>query len=220
LDAVEIILVNTILGKKIGMTQIFNEDGSVTPVSVIEAGPCIVTQLKSVATDGYTAVQVGFGEIRPKLVNKPLLGHYKGGLSNSRTPDAKPRRVLREVRVDDTADLAIGQAITVSDVLTVGDKIKVTGKSKGKGFAGVVKRFHFHGGDMTHGSMIHRKPQSSGATDAARTFKGTRKPGHMGDVTSTVRGLTVVRVDVEKNLLLVKGAVPGANGGLLTISKI
>jgi large subunit ribosomal protein L3 len=202
------------------MTQIFNEDGSVTPVSVIEAGPCIVTQLKSVETDGYTAVQVGFGEAKPKHINKPLMGHFKGGLNNSRNPDAKPRRTVREIRTEDISDFTVGQAITAGDVLAEGDKIKVSGTSKGKGFAGVVKRFHFHGGDMTHGSMIHRKPQSSGATDAARTFKGTRKPGHMGAETVTVRGLTVVRVDSEKNIILVRGAVPGANGGLLTISRI
>jgi large subunit ribosomal protein L3 len=213
-------LVDTILGKKIGMTQIFNEDGSVTPVSVIEAGPCIVTQLKSVETDKYTAVQVGFGEARPKHINKPQLGHFKGGLANPRHPDAKPLRILREIRTDDLSDLEIGQAITASDVFEEGDVVKVSGTSKGKGFAGVVKRYHFHGGDMTHGSMIHRKPQSSGATDAARTFKGTKKPGHMGAETVTVRGLTIVRVDNEKNLILIKGAVPGANGGLLTISKI
>ena len=213
-------MIDTILGKKIGMTQIFNEDGSVTSVSVIEAGPCIVTQLKSVETDGYTAVQVGFGEVRPKHVNKPLLGHFRGGLKNPAHPDVKPRRTLREVRTADLSDLKLGQAITAELVFKVGDVVKVSGTSKGKGFAGVVKRFHFHGGDMTHGSMIHRKPQSSGATDAARTFKGTRKPGHMGAETVTVRGLKIVRVDAEKNLLLIKGAVPGANGGLLTISKI
>jgi large subunit ribosomal protein L3 len=202
------------------MTQVFNEDGSVTPVSVIEAGPCIVTQLKSAATDGYTAVQVGFGEVKPKHVNKPMLGHFRGGLKNSTHADVKPRRTLREVRTDDTSEYKLGQAITAADVFEVGDVIKVTGQSKGKGFAGVVKRYHFHGGDMTHGSMIHRKPQSSGATDAARTFKGTKKPGHMGAVTTTVRGLVIVRVDGEKNLLLVRGSVPGANGGLITISKL
>jgi large subunit ribosomal protein L3 len=213
-------VVDTILGKKIGMTQIFNEDGSVTPVSVIEAGPCTVTQLKSVETDGYTAVQVGFGEIRPKHVNKPMLGHIKGGLANPKYKDAQPRKTLREVRTDDTSDLEMGQAIAITDVFQVGDKIKVSGTSKGKGFAGVVKRFHFHGGDQTHGSMVHRKPQSSGATDAARTFKGTRKPGHMGAVKTTVRGLTVARIDADRNLLMVKGAVPGANGGLLTITRL
>ncbi|MCC6731510.1 MAG: 50S ribosomal protein L3 [Chthonomonadales bacterium] len=213
-------MIDTILGKKIGMTQLFNDDGSVTPVSVIEAGPCIVTQLKSVETDQYTAVQVGFGDVRPKHVNKPLLGHYKGGLANPRHPEARPRRHLREVRVEDTSDLQVGQAIGVGNVFAPGDTVKVTGTSKGKGFAGVVKRFHFHGADMTHGSMVHRKPQSSGATDAARTFKGTRKPGQMGNKQVTVRGLTVWRIDGERNLLLVKGSVPGANGGLLTISKI
>lgn len=213
-------MVNTILGKKIGMTQVFNEDGSVTPVSVIEAGPCIVTQLKSVETDGYTAVQVGYGAVRPKHVNKPQLGHFKGGLANPKHPDVKPCRSLREIRTGETSQLTIGQAIAANDVFAEGDLVKVIGVSKGKGFAGVVKRYHFHGGDMTHGSMVHRKPQSSGATDAARTFKGTKKPGHMGAKQVTVRGLTIWRVDGEKNLLLIKGAVPGANGGLLTISKI
>jgi large subunit ribosomal protein L3 len=213
-------LVDTILGKKIGMTQIFNEDGSVTPVSVIEAGPCIVTQLKSVETDGYVAVQVGIGDIRPKHLSKPQLGHFKGGLANPKHPDVQPRRTLREIRTDDTSDLTIGQALGAADVLEEGDLVKVSGVSKGKGFAGVVKRYHFHGGDMTHGSMIHRKPQSSGATDAARTFKGQKKPGRMGNKKVTVRGLTVWQVDAETNLILIKGAVPGANGGLLTISKI
>lgn len=213
-------MVNTILGKKIGMTQVFNEDGSVTPVSVIEAGPCIVTQLKSVETDGYVAVQVGFGEVRPKHVNKPLLGHFKGGLSNPKHPEVKPCRTLREIRTEDTSGLQLGQTIQAGDVFEIGDIVKVTGISKGKGFAGVVKRFHFHGGDMTHGSMIHRKPQSGGATDAARTFKGTRKPGHMGAKQVSVRGLTIWRIDTEKKLILIKGGVPGANGGLLTISKI
>lgn len=212
-------MVNTILGKKIGMTQVFNEDGSVTPVSVIEAGPCIVTQLKSVETDGYTAVQVGFGEARPKHVNKPQMGHFKGGLANSKHPDVTPCRTLREIRTDDISELEVGQAITCTDVFEAGDVVKVTGTSKGKGFAGVVKRYHFHGGDMTHGSMIHRKPQSGGATDPARTFKGTKKPGQMGNVQVTVRGLTIWEIHPDKNLILIKGAVPGSNGGLVTISK-
>lgn len=213
-------MIDTILGKKIGMTQVFNEDGSVTPVSVIEAGPCTVTQLKSVDKDGYVAVQIGFGVAKPKHVTKPEMGHLKGGLKNPRNPDIAPCRTLREVRAEDTSDLALGQKIGVGDVFEEGDVIKVSGVSKGKGFAGVVKRFHFHGADMTHGSMIHRKPQSSGATDAARTFKGTRKPGHMGAKKVTVRGLVVWQVDSEKNLLYVRGAVPGANNGLLTISRI
>src|SRR5438132_1336060 len=206
-------VVDTILGKKIGMTQIFNEDGSVTPVSVIEAGPCIVTQLKSVETDGYIAVQIGFGEVRPKHINKPQMGHFKGGLANPKHPEVQPRRTLSEIRVEDTSDLTLGDAITVDKVLGEGDIVKISGFSKGKGFAGVVKRFHFHGADMTHGSMVHRKPQSGGATDPARTFKGTRKPGQMGAKNVTVRGLTVWRIDAEKNLLLIRGAVPGANGG-------
>jgi len=202
------------------MTQLFNEDGSVTPVSVIEAGPCIVTQLKSVETDGYTAVQVGFGTIRPKHLNKPMLGHFRGGLKSSRHPNVAPCKKLREVRTEDVTEYAVGQSISVAEVLEVDDLVKVSGTSKGKGFAGVVKRYHFHGGDQTHGSIVHRKPQSSGATDAARTFKGTRKPGHMGARTVTVRGLRVVRIDPDQNLLLLQGAVPGANGSLVTITRI
>ena len=202
-------MVDTILGRKIGMTQVFNDRGEVIPVSVIEAGPCIVTQLKSVESDGYTAVQVGFGEIRPRLVNKPETGHFnKAGVD--------PLRHLKEIRTENIAEYKLGDAIKV-DIFQPGMRVKVSGTSKGKGFAGVVKRFHFHGGDMTHGSMIHRKPQSGGATDAARTFKGTRKPGQMGNKQVSVRGLRIVRVDAEKNLLLIEGAVPGANGGLLTI---
>jgi large subunit ribosomal protein L3 len=205
-------VVDTILGKKIGMTQVFDETGEVVPVSVIEAGPCIVTQLKSVETDGYVAVQVGFGEIRPRLVNKPETGHFnKAGV--------QPLRYVREIRTDDTSDYKLGDAIKC-DIFQPGQRVKVTGISKGKGFQGVVKRFHFHGADMTHGSMIHRKPQSSGATDAARTFKGTRKPGQMGNKQVTVRGLRVVRVDPEKNLLLIEVAIPGANGGLVTIQRL
>lgn len=193
------------------MTQIFSETGEVVPVSVIEAGPCVVTQLKSVATDGYSAVQVGFGEIRPVLVNRPKTAHFaKAGL--------QPLRHLQEVR-GEPGDYKLGDVIRC-DIFQPGVRVKVSGVSKGKGFQGVVKRFHFHGADMTHGSMIHRKPQSGGATDAARTFKGTRKPGHMGAKRVTVRGLRVVRVDPEKNLLLLEGAVPGANGGLLTIQKL
>jgi len=205
-------LVDTILGRKIGMTQVFDDRGEVVPVSVIEAGPCIVTQLKSVDTDGYAAVQVGFGEIRTKLVNQPQSGHFKKA-------GVEPTRYLREIRTGDTSDYKLGDAIKC-DIFQPGQRVKVSGTSKGKGFQGVVKRFHFHGANMTHGSMIHRKPQSSGATDAARTFKGTRKPGQMGNKTVSVRGLRVVRVDPERNILLIEGAVPGANGGLLTIQRL
>lgn len=205
-------MVDTILGRKLGMTQVFDDRGEVVPVSVIEAGPCIVTQLKSVEIDGYTAVQVGFGDIRPRLVNRPETGHFeKAGV--------EPKRYVREIRTEDTSDYKLGDAITC-DIFQPGIRVKVTGISKGKGFQGVVKRFHFHGADMTHGSMVHRKPQSSGATDAARTFKGTRKPGQMGNKQVTVRGLRIVRVDTEKNLLLIEGAVPGSDGGLLTIQRL
>jgi len=205
-------VVDTILGRKIGMTQVFDDRGEIVPVSVIEAGPCIVTQLKSVETDGYVAVQVGFGEIRARLVNKPETGHFqKAGVD--------PTRYVREIRTEDTSDVKLGDAIKC-DIFQPGMRVKVSGTSKGKGFAGVVKRFHFHGGDMGHGSMIHRKPQSGGATDAARTFKGTRKPGQMGNKQVSVRGLRIVRVDPEKNLLLIEGAVPGSDGGLLTIQRL
>lgn len=204
--------VQAILGRKIGMTQIFDETGQAIPVSVIEAGPCVVTQVKTPEKDGYVAVQVGFGEISPKRVNKPMKGHFKKA-------NVSPMRYLREVPVDDLSGLSVGMEIRVADVFKPGDKVKVTGISKGRGFQGVVKRYHFHGGPQSHGSMIHRKPQSSGATDAARTFKGVKKPGHMGAERVTQKGLTVVRVDAERNLLLVRGAVPGASGGLLTIAK-
>lgn len=204
--------VQAILGRKIGMTQIFDETGQAIPVSVIEAGPCVVTQVKTPEKDGYVAVQVGFGAISPKRVNKPMKGHFKKA-------NVPPMRYLREVPVDDIGALSAGTTIHVADVFKPGDKVKVTGTSKGRGFQGVVKRHHFHGGPQSHGSMIHRKPQSSGATDAARTFKGVKKPGHMGAERVTQKGLTVVRVDAERNLLLVRGAVPGANGGLLIIAR-
>ncbi len=204
--------VQAILGRKIGMTQIFDETGQAIPVSVIEAGPCVVTQVKTPEKDGYVAVQVGFGEVSPKRVNKPMKGHFKKA-------NVSPLRYLREVPVGDLSGIEVGQEIRVADVFKAGDKVKVTGTSKGRGFQGVVKRHHFHGGPQSHGSMIHRKPQSSGATDAARTFKGVKKPGHMGAERVTQKGLTIVRVDAERNLLLVRGAVPGANGGLLYIAR-
>lgn len=190
----------------------FAEDGTVVPVTVVEAGPLVVTQVRSLAKEGYNAVQVGFGDLPERKANKPTRGHFaKAGVS--------PKRYLREFRVDNVDDVKVGQEINV-EIFKPGDKVAVTGTSKGKGFAGVVKRWHFHGADMTHGSMIHRKPQSGGATDAARVFKGVKRPGRMGGETVTTRGLRVVRVDPEKNLLLIKGAVPGANGGLVTISKM
>lgn len=203
-------MLKSIMGKKIGMTQVFTEAGTVVPVTVVEAGPVTVTRLRSPEKDGYSAAQVGFGEV--KRQTKPVAGQFaKVGVA--------AKRYLRELKVDGNSDLDVGQEIKV-DIFKSGDKISVTGTSKGKGFAGAVKRYHFRGGPQTHGSMVHRKPQSGGATDAARTFKGVKRPGRMGGETVTVRGLTVVRVDPEKNLMLIKGAVPGANGGLITVSKM
>jgi large subunit ribosomal protein L3 len=205
-------MIKSILGRKVGMTQVFAEDGTVVPVTVVEAGPVVVTQVRSLDKEGYNAVQVGFGDISQKRVIKPVAGQFtKAGVA--------PKRYLREFRVDEIGDLQVGQEIKV-DIFAIGDKVSVTGVSKGKGFAGVVKRWHFHGGDMTHGSMIHRKPQSGGATDAARTFKGVKRPGRMGGKTVTTQGLQIMRADAEKNLLLVKGAVPGTNGSLVIISKM
>ena len=205
-------MIKSILGRKIGMTQVFAEGGVVVPVTVVEAGPVVITQVRSGEKEGYNAVQVGFGEVSPRRVNKPVAGHFaKAGVA--------PKRYLREFRVGEIGDLQVGQEIR-ADIFQPGDKVSVTGVSKGKGFAGAVKRWHFHGGPKSHGSMVHRKPQSGGATDAARTFKGSRRPGRMGGETVTTRGLQIVRVDLEKNLLLVKGAVPGANGGLIIVSKM
>jgi len=203
-------MMSSILGRKVGMTQIFTEEGTVVPVTVVEAGPVTVTQLRSEKKEGYNAVQVGFGAVNPRRVNMPVSGHFaKAGVS--------PMRYLREFRVEDLGDMQVGQEIKV-DIFKPGDKISVTGVSKGKGFAGAMKRWHFRGGPQTHGSTVHRKPQSGGATDAARTFKGVKRPGRMGGETVTVQGLSVVRVDAEKNLLLIKGAVPGANGSLVAVS--
>jgi large subunit ribosomal protein L3 len=204
-------MVNAILGKKLGMTQIFDDQGRVVVVSVIQAGPCIVTQSKTVAKDGYSALQIGFEDVKESRVTKPLMGHFAQA-------KVAPKRYLREIRTDDDSELEVGAEFK-ADVFDAGDKVSVTGISKGKGFAGAVKRWHFHGGDMTHGSMIHRKPQSGGATDAARTFRGVKRPGRMGGKQITTSGLRVVKADVERNLLLIRGAVPGANGGLLLIKK-
>ena len=205
-------MVNGILGKKLGMTQVFDETGRVVPVTVIEAGPCVVTQIKTTETkDKYEAVQVSFGDVKESRVNKPLKGHFARS-------GAPPKRHVREMPVDSIEGIELGQEIK-ADIFSPGDAVKITGVSKGKGFAGVVKRWHFHGGDMTHGSMVHRKPQSGGATDAARTFKGVKRPGRMGGKNVTQRGLTVYRVDAERNVILIKGAVPGANGGLLLVAR-
>ena len=200
-----------ILGKKIGMTQMFRADGTMIPVTVIEAGPCPIVQKKTVGTDGYEAVQVGFGELREKLSNKPRTGHFaKAGV--------KPLRYMREFKLEDTASYEVGQVIK-ADVFAEGDKIDVRGISKGKGFQGVVKRWNQARGKMTHGSHFHRAPGSMSANSSpSRVFKHKNLPGHMGNVTVTVQNLEVVRVDAERNLLLVKGAVPGPKGGLVALT--
>ena len=204
--------VKALLGRKIGMTQIFDEDGRVVPVTVISVEPSVVSQVKTVDNDGYSAAQLAFEECNVNRLTRPEQGHLASA-------GVQPRRHLVEVDIQDGATVAVGDVLAAGDVFAEGEKIQIAGVSKGKGFAGVVKRFHFHGGDMTHGSMIHRKPQSGGATDAARTFKGTRKPGRMGGERVTQQGLRVVRIDGDKNLVLVKGAVPGPSGALLEISK-
>ena len=198
------------LGKKIGMTQFFRADGTMIPVTVIEAGPCPVVQKKTVANEGYDSVQLGFAELRDKLANKPRKGHFAKA-------NLKAMRYLREFRLDDAASYEVGQ-IVKADVFAEGDKVDVSGTSKGKGFAGVVKRHGQGRGRMTHGSHFHRAPGSmSACSDPSRVFKTKNLPGHMGSEHITVQNLEVVRVDAERNLLLIKGAVPGAKGGLVTV---
>lgn len=200
-----------ILGKKIGMTQIFNEEGMAIPVTVIEAGPCPVVQKKSVETDGYSAVKLGFQEVLEKRMNKP----EKGLFSKIKV---SPRKYLKEFRTAEIEKFEVGQDIKVADMFTSGDKVDVSGISKGKGFQGTIKRYGQKGGKETHGSMYHRRVGSMSAnTSPARVFKGKKLPGHMGLDSVTVQNLDVVRVDSERNLLLLKGAVPGPKGGLLVI---
>lgn len=199
-----------ILGKKHGMTQIFDEKGEVIPVTVIEAGPCVVVQKKTVETDGYNAIQVGFGDVKEKKLTKPLIGHFKKA-------GVPFKRYLREFRLDDISGYEVGSEIKV-DIFKPGDRVDVTGISKGKGFAGVVKRYGANRGPMSHGSKYHRRVGSMGATtDPGRTFKGKIMPGHMGHERVTIQNLEVVKVDPELNLLLVKGSVPGPKGSLLII---
>lgn len=195
------------------MTHLFTEDGKMVPVTVIQAGPVYVTQIKTADTDGYSAVQVGYGEASDKRLTWPKFGHLKkaGVTQNLKT--------LKEFRTTDTAGLELGQEIT-AEIFAEGEIITVTGTSKGKGFAGGVKRYHFKGQHMTHGYMTHRRPLSSGATGPQRVFKGTRKPGHMGHEQVTQKGLKVVKVDAERNLILVDGSVPGPNGAQVIINKV
>lgn len=198
-----------ILGKKIGMTQIFNEEGKAIPVTVIESKPCVVVQKKNLETDGYNAIQVGFGDVKEKRVSKPIKGHFKKA-------QLKPMKYLREFRLDNIDNYKVGQEINV-DTFKPGDRVDVTGISKGKGFAGGVKRWHFNRGPMGHGSMYHRRPGSLGATDPARVFKGRKLPGRMGGERVTVQNLEVIKVYPDRNLMLVKGAVPGTKNSLLLI---
>ena len=205
--------VQGIIGRKVGMTQVYAEDGSAIPVTVIQAGPCVVVQRKSREKDGYSAVQLGLVESRKiKRIGKPMEGHFKRA-------SLPPCRVLREFRVEDGAELNVGDKVSVS-LFAPGDDVSVVGTSKGKGFQGVVKRHHFRGGDATHGSMFHRAPGGIGASAyPSRVLKGMRAAGHMGSDRVTARNLTVVRVDTENNLLVVQGAVPGAGGGYVLIRK-
>jgi large subunit ribosomal protein L3 len=207
-------MINGILGIKVGMTQVFEKDGTVVPATVIKAGPCVVVQKKTASDDGYDAVQLGLVEfIADKRVNKAMQGHFKKA-------NVSPVKFLREFRLKESADSTQIGAKVLVDQFAPADSVDVSGISKGKGFAGLVKRHHFGGGAATHGSMFHRAPGSIGSSAfPSRVFKGMRAAGHMGQERVTAKNLRVVRVDVENNLLVVSGAVPGANGAYLIISK-
>ena len=199
-----------ILAKKLGMTQIFDETGKVIPVTVIEAGPNAVIQKKTVENDGYEAVQVGFVDLKEKKTNKPTKGHFaKAGVA--------PKKFIKEFRLDDVSGLNVGDEIK-ADIFEAGEKVDVAGITKGKGYAGTIKRWGQHRGPMTHGSGYHRGPGSMGmCSDPGRVFKGKRLPGHMGVERVTIQNLTLVRVDAEKNIILIKGGLPGPKGGLLIV---
>ena len=199
-----------LIGRKVGMTQIFDEEGKVIPVTAIEVGPCTVTQIKTVEQDGYTAVQLGFGEVKERKLNKPELGH----LSKNKLA---PKKYLREFRLDSVEGMNVGDELK-ADVFTAGDRVDIQGTSKGKGFQGVIKRHGQSRGPMGHGSMYHRRPGSMGPTSTpGRVFPGKKLPGHMGSVTVTIQNLEVIKVDLDKNVILVKGSVPGAKGSILKI---
>ena len=223
--------VNGLLGRKVGMTQIFTPEGAVVPVTVIECGPCSIVQRKTTEKDGYEAVQLGYIEKKAARketkikrgdtghrgkgeASKPVRGHFE------KNGGATPTRVLAEFRLIAEGDEpAAGASLTVADIFAAGDDVKVQGKSKGRGFTGAMKRHNFKGQGASHGSKIHRKPASNGATDPARVFPGARRPGRSGNVNITQPGLKVVEIDAERNLLLVKGAIPGAPGGVVRITK-
>ena len=199
-----------LIGKKLGMTQIFDEQGKVIPVTVIEAGPCVVAQVKTVETDGYNAIQLGFGDVKESKINKPEKGHFaKSKLT--------PKKHLREFRLDSVENINVGDELK-ADTFTAGDQLDIQGTSKGKGFQGVIKRHGQSRGPMGHGSMYHRRPGSMGSTSTpGRVFKGKKLPGHMGAETVTIQNLEVIKVDLDKNIILVKGSVPGAKGSILKI---
>ena len=203
-------MINEIFGKKIGMTQIFNDEDKLVPVTVIKADPNVICQIKTVENDGYNAIQLGFGEVKEKHVNKPMAGHFK-------KQGVEPVKYLRETRMSDVSDLKVGDTQTVEAFAEV-EKVDVTATSKGKGFAGVMKRYGFGGGPGGHGSHFHRAPASVGqCATPARVFKGKRLPGHMGVNTVTTRNLKVVRVDADQNLILLRGAVPGGVNSVVRV---
>ena len=199
-----------IIGKKLGMTQLFDANGNVVPVTVIEAGPCVVAQKKTTENDGYEAVQIGYGDLKASKVNKPMKGHFAKG-------DVAPKKVLREFRFEDTSAINVGDIIK-ADVFAEGDAVDVRGTSKGKGYAGVIKRWNFSRLKESHGTgPVHRHGGSLGVIDPARVFKGKKMAGHLGHERVTVQNLSVVKVDAEKNIIAVKGAVPGPKGGIVVL---
>lgn len=206
-------MISGIIGKKVGMTQIIQDDGTVVPVTVIQAGPCVVVQKKTTEKDGYESVQLGFVEfVKPKRINKAMTGHFKKA-------DAAPVRVLREIRVEGDDAPKPGDKV-LCDIFTAEERVHIIGTSKGRGFAGLIKRHHFRGGRASHGSMFHRAPGSIGSSAfPSRVIKGMRMAGHMGDQQVTVRNMRIERVDTENNLIYLRGAVPGPPGGYLTVEK-
>ena len=200
-----------LIGKKIGMTQLFDENGKVIPVTVVEAGPCTVVQKKTIENDGYAAVQVGFGDVKVTKVNKPMAGHFKKA-------DVAPKKVLKEFRLADTESVNVGD-ILKADIFAAGDRVDVVGTSKGKGTAGVIKRWNFSRLKETHGTgPVHRHGGSLGVIDPARIFKGKKMAGHLGAEKVTVQNLDIVKVDVENNLIAIKGAIPGPKNGIVVIA--
>ncbi len=206
--------VRGMLGKKVGMTQIFDTDGKVIPVTVVATEPNVISQVRTVEKDGYSAAQLAYQEIKVTRLTRPAQGHFAAA-------GIAPMKYLCEFDIQEGSTATVGETITPTDVFTVGERIQIAGVSKGKGFAGVVKRYHFRGQEASHGSSLNgRKPMSSGATDAARTFKGTRKPGRMGNERVTQQGLKLIQIDADRNIVLIKGAIPGANGGLVYLEKM